>query len=73
MYEVLKRRSNKILYKRQNESLFRLIEYPLLFIVNLFGMSVPTFVIAAFKTLFDKDREYDVADKKNTSGKKNPV
>ena len=60
MYEVMKRRANKIIYKRENESLWRLIEYPLLFVVNLFSMSVPTFTIAAFNTLFGK-REYIVA------------
>lgn len=60
LYEIMKRRSNKIIYKRENESLWRLIEYPLLFVVNLFSMSVPTFVIAAFGTLFGK-REYIVA------------
>ena len=54
MYEVMKRRANKIIYKRENESLWRLIEYPLLFVVNLFSMSVPTFTIAAFNTLFGK-------------------
>ena len=70
MYEILKRRANKIIYKRENESLFRLIEYPLLFVVNLFSMSVPTFTIAAFNTLFGK-QEYVVAEKKNTSTVKN--
>lgn len=68
-YEIMKRRSNKILYGLENESLLRLFEYPLLFVVNLFSMSVPTFVIAAFSTLLGK-REYIVAEKKNTTTRK---
>ena len=69
LYEILKRRSNKIIYKRENESLWRVIEYPIIFIVNFFGISIPTFTIAAFMVLFGK-REYVVADKKLSSTKK---
>ena len=69
LYEILKRRSNTIIYKRKNESLWRIIEYPILFVVNLFAMSVPTFVIAAFNTLLG-NREYVVADKKLSTSKK---
>ena len=65
MYEYFKRRANKILYNRKNESLWRIIEYPILFVVNLFGISVPTFTLAAFST-FVGQREYIVAEKKNT-------
>jgi hypothetical protein len=43
-----------------------MIEYPVLFMVNFFLISVPTFTIAAFMTLFGK-REYIVAEKKNTT------
>lgn len=38
-----------------------------MFMVNLFGMSVPTFVIAAFSTL--GQREYIVAEKKMSSSR----
>ena len=51
LLEVLKRRANKIVYNQKNESIFRIAEYLLLFSVNLFLISVPTFVIAAFNTV----------------------
>lgn len=43
-----------------------MLEYAIFFTVNLFGISVPTFTIAAFSTLFGK-REYIVAEKKGTT------
>ena len=63
-FEVFKRRANRIVYKHENESIFRLIEYFLLFVVLFFTISVPTFLIAAFSSLFG-NQEYVVADKKN--------
>ena len=54
LHEIFKRRSNDIIYKQENESLLRIAEYLILFIVNLFLISVPTFTIAAFMTLFGK-------------------
>ena len=63
LLEILKRRANKLIYKQENESLLRLLEYPILFMVNLWLISVPTFVIAAFNCLLGKT-EYIVADKK---------
>ncbi len=42
-----------------------MLEYPILFMFIFFTISVPTFVIAAFATLFG-NQEYVVADKKNT-------
>lgn len=65
IYEIVKRRANRIIYKQENESIFRVLEYIILFMVIFFTMSVPTFIIAAFSTLFGK-QEYIVADKKNT-------
>lgn len=64
LYEYFKRKSNRIIYKRENESIWRAIEYPLSFVANLFFISVPTFVLAAFGSL-NADREYVVAEKKN--------
>jgi hypothetical protein len=43
-----------------------MLEYPILFCVIFFGMSVPSFTIAAFWTLFG-NQEYTVADKKAVS------
>lgn len=63
LLEILKRRANKLLYKQENESIFRIVEYPIFFMVNLWLISVPTFVIAAFNCLLGKT-EYIVADKK---------
>lgn len=63
LLEIIKRRANKIIYKKKNESIFRVVEYFIFFSVNLFLISVPTFVIAAFNTLLGKT-EYIVADKK---------
>lgn len=68
LYELFKRRANKIIYNRKNENLLRMLEYPVMFIVNLFFMSVPTFVLAAFGSLV-KNREYVVAEKKNATAK----
>lgn len=69
IYEIIKRRANRIIYKQENESIFRMLEYPILFMFIFFTMSVPTFVIAAFSSLFG-NQEYIVADKKST--KKEP-
>jgi hypothetical protein len=54
LYEIVKRRANKIIYKQENESVFRLLEYLILFFVIFFGISVPSFTIAAFSTLFGR-------------------
>lgn len=68
IYEYIKRRANTVIYKSKNESILRVAEYPILFVVNLFLISVPTFLIAAFGSLF-ANREYIVAEKKGTTGK----
>lgn len=68
LFEGFKRRSNSTIYKKKNESILRLLEYPLLFTVNLFVISIPAFTHAAFSVLF-ANRTYIVADKKNTSSK----
>lgn len=68
LYEIVKKRANKIIYKQENESLLRLLEYPIVFIFIFFAMSVPAFTIASFSALFGNN-EYIVADKKNTSKK----
>lgn len=63
LYEWVKRKANTIIYKQKNESIFRMLEYMILFIVVLFFVLVPTFTIAAFSSLCGK-QEYVVADKK---------
>ena len=68
MFEFNKRRANRLLYKQENESILRMAEYPILFMVIFFFMSVPAFVIAAFATLFGH-QEYVVADKKQATKK----
>lgn len=65
LFEIFKRRSNSLIYKKENESILRMLEYPVFFLFVFFGMGVPAFAIAAFKTLFGK-QEYIVAEKKNT-------
>ncbi len=61
LYFFIKRRANVVLYGLENESFIRIIEYPILFLINMVFISIPTFVIAAFGILFE--REYVVADK----------
>lgn len=61
-YYFVKRRANTVLYGQENESFLRILEYPILFLINMVFISIPTFVIAAFGVLFE-GREYVVADK----------
>jgi len=62
MYFFVKRRANTVLYNLENESILRIIEYPLMFLPNMIFISVPALLIAAFGALFE-GREYVVADK----------
>lgn len=62
IYEVYKRNSNKILYQKENESLLRILEYPLVVTLDIVFITVPAFVLAAFGSLF-KSRQYRVAEK----------
>ena len=61
-YEIFKRKSNTALYKQENEPLWRVIEYPIIFVVALFGYSIPAFIISSFGVLCTKT-EYKVAEK----------
>jgi hypothetical protein len=63
LFEFFKRRANRVIYKRENESIFRIAEYFIVFSANMFFISVPTFVLAAFGSLLS-NREYIVAEKK---------
>lgn len=54
IYEIIKRRANRIIYKQENESIFRILEQPIIFAPLFFTFSVPTFIIAAFSSLFGK-------------------
>lgn len=53
LYYIVKRKATTVLYNLENESILRIIEYPILFIVNMVTISIPCFVIAAFGTLFE--------------------
>ena len=68
-YEYMKRRSNTLIYKRENESILRMLEYALFFMPCFLFVSTVTFVIASFSVLFG-NQEYVVADKKNVVKKK---
>ena len=61
-YEIFKRRANTYIWKQENESLWRVLEYPIIFVVALFGYSVPAFIIASFGVLCT-NTEYRVAEK----------
>jgi hypothetical protein len=62
LYFFVKRKANTVLYNQENESIFRIIEYPILFLLNMIFISIVTFVIASFGVLFE-GREYVVAEK----------
>lgn len=64
-FEIVKRRSTKILFKLENESIFRLIELAIFYVPNLFIITLPVMIIAAFGSL-KSNREYVVADKVTT-------
>jgi hypothetical protein len=61
-YWLQKRRATTVLYELENESIFRVIEYPILFFFNMFAISIPTYIISAFGALVE-GREYVVAEK----------
>ena len=50
-YEIFKRKSNTHLFHRENEHIWRVIEYPIIFVIALFGYSIPAFVISSFAVL----------------------
>ena len=62
IYEAFKRRANSYIWKQENEPWWRMIEYPVIFVVALFGYSVPAFIIASFGVLCT-NTEYRVAEK----------
>lgn len=64
-FEIVKRRSTNILFKLENESIFRLIELTIFYVPNLFIITLPVMIIAAFGSL-KSNREYVVADKVTT-------
>lgn len=51
LFERLRRRANTQIYKKQNDRLWRVIEFPLNFIAVLFFITVPTSIIGAFGAL----------------------
>jgi hypothetical protein len=63
------RYAQKILYGQTPDPLWRVIEYPLFWLLPIFTMTVPTFVIAAFKVMLNKN-EYNCAEKKISNSSK---
>jgi hypothetical protein len=61
-FEIVKRRSTTILFKLENESIFRMLELAIWYVPNLFIITLPVMIIAAFGSL-KANREYVVADK----------
>ena len=51
-YFLVKHRANEVLYGQENESLLRIIEYPILFLVNMACITIPCMVIGSFGVLF---------------------
>jgi hypothetical protein len=64
-YEIIIRRAQKILYGAEPTPYWRMIEFIVMFLPGLFTCTVPTFVIAAFKVMLNKN-EYNTAEKKIT-------
>lgn len=64
-YEFSIRRSMKILFKMEPTPYWRIIEFIILFLPGLFTCTVPSFVIAAFKVMLNRN-EYNTAEKKIT-------
>lgn len=62
LFDIIKRKANRILYKQENESLLRLLEYMLFFMITFALFVIPAFVIASFGVLFGA-QEYKVAKK----------
>jgi hypothetical protein len=62
-FEIFKRYTNTRVFNKKNESLWRLLEYPITVSIDLAVIAIPTFVIAAFRVLM-KNRVYRVAEKK---------
>ena len=62
-YECFKRVSNRVIHQRENDRLWRVVEYPVFFLFALFGFSIPTFLISSFGVLCSKT-DYNVAEKK---------
>lgn len=54
LYYFFKRTATTELYQMKNEPFWRIIEFPLMVIPNLFLVSFPTFTIAAFKVMLNK-------------------
>ena len=63
LYWQMKRRATTVLYNLENESILRIIEYPLLFMIGIICYLTPAFIIACFGSLFEGG-EFRVAEKK---------
>jgi hypothetical protein len=67
------RKASKVLYDIEPYSFWRLFEFPVMFLITVFAITVPTFIIAAFKVMLNKN-EYHTAEKKMTySAPSNPI
>jgi hypothetical protein len=65
LFELFKRRANKAIYKKENESIFRVLEYMILFPIFFLLMTIPGLILASFGSLHG-DQGYVVADKRST-------
>jgi len=50
-YEWWKRVANNKVYEYKNDAWWRVLEYPILGTIALFGFSIPSFLIASFAVL----------------------
>ena len=50
-FEIVRRRSTAILFKLENESIFRMLELAIFYVPNLFLITLPAMIIAAFGSL----------------------
>lgn len=51
IYEIFKRKSNSQIYGQTNDPLWRMIEFPLYFMMIAFTITVPSFTYSAFTVL----------------------
>ena len=52
LYEIFKRRSQKIFYHGENETILRMFEFLIIMPIDLLLMYVPAFIISAFSIMW---------------------
>jgi hypothetical protein len=61
-YYLIKRKAGEVLFNKESESFLRYLEFPIIYPLVTFLFDIPSFIIAAFGSLFE-EREYVVAEK----------